>query len=375
MIVADAKRVCILWAMGVTQHTRAPTRRRRSRTCCSSPATTCGRAPAPIRCAVTTTCRARAITGRCRTRCPATSRSTIPEVRARFEAAWGVTLPTTKGLDNHEMVDAIHQGKLKAMYLIGEEMSIVDSNANYVQRRIREARVLRRAGHLLQRDLPVRRRRAAGRSEPGKGRHLHQHRAANSAALPGVRAARRDAGPTGRSSRMSRTSLGADWNYRHPSEVMDEIASLTPLFAGVNYDRLEGYKSLQWPVAADGTDQPLLYTEAFRVSGRQGEAVPAGVDRTDRAARRGVRSAPEQRPSARALPRGQPDLSRRRHPREDARHVRRGLAGTGRGARHPERNVGRADLALRPGSRAGAGDRSRARARTLHADELGRESR
>src|SRR5207245_10315604 len=42
-----------------------------------------------------------------------------PEVRARFEANWNVTLPANKGLDNHEMVEAIQQGKLKAMYLIG----------------------------------------------------------------------------------------------------------------------------------------------------------------------------------------------------------------------------------------------------------------
>src|SRR5258705_6103525 len=55
-----------------------------------------------------------------------------PEVRKRFEAAWKVTLPSSKGLDNHEMVEAIQQGKLKAMYLFGEEMSIVDSNSNYV---------------------------------------------------------------------------------------------------------------------------------------------------------------------------------------------------------------------------------------------------
>jgi formate dehydrogenase major subunit len=41
------------------------------------------------------------------------------------------------------------------------------------------------------------------------------------------------------------------------------MASLTPLYAGVTYERLEGYKSLQWPVAADGTDQPLLYTKQF----------------------------------------------------------------------------------------------------------------
>jgi formate dehydrogenase major subunit len=58
-------------------------------------------------------------------------------------------------------------------------------------------------------------------------------------------------------------SLGAGWNYQHPSEIYDEIASLTPLFAGVTYERLEGYKSLQWPVAANGTDEPLLYTKNF----------------------------------------------------------------------------------------------------------------
>ena len=57
--------------------------------------------------------------------------------------------------------------------------------------------------------------------------------------------------------------LGANWNYAHPSEIMSEIAALTPMFAGVTYERLEGFKSLQWPVAADGSDQPLLYTKQF----------------------------------------------------------------------------------------------------------------
>src|SRR5260370_24270381 len=55
-----------------------------------------------------------------------------PEVRARFEAGWKGKLPSTKGLDNHQMVDAFHQGKLKSLYLEGEEMAIVDSNANHV---------------------------------------------------------------------------------------------------------------------------------------------------------------------------------------------------------------------------------------------------
>src|SRR3977135_3812093 len=55
-----------------------------------------------------------------------------PEVRSRFQSGWNVQLPSTKGLDNHEMIDAIHQGKLKAMYLFGEEISLVDSNSNFV---------------------------------------------------------------------------------------------------------------------------------------------------------------------------------------------------------------------------------------------------
>jgi len=50
-----------------------------------------------------------------------------PDVRQRFEAGWKVSCLPPKGLDNHQMVEAIHSGKLKAMYLIGEEMSIVDS--------------------------------------------------------------------------------------------------------------------------------------------------------------------------------------------------------------------------------------------------------
>jgi formate dehydrogenase major subunit len=44
---------------------------------------------------------------------------------------------------------------------------------------------------------------------------------------------------------------------------MNEMASVTPMLAGVNYERLEGFKSLQWPVAADGSDQRLLYTKTF----------------------------------------------------------------------------------------------------------------
>jgi formate dehydrogenase major subunit len=71
--------------------------------------------------------------------------------------------------------------------------------------------------------------------------------------------------------------LGAGWNYKHPSEIYREIAELCPLFAGVTYERLEGYKSLQWPVAPDGTDSPLLYTKGFGLPDGKAKLYPAEV--------------------------------------------------------------------------------------------------
>jgi predicted molibdopterin-dependent oxidoreductase YjgC len=53
-------------------------------------------------------------------------------------------------------------------------------------------------------------------------------------------------------------TLDASWKYQHPSEVMDEIASLTPMFAGVNHRRLEGYKSLRWPVTVDRSGSAVV---------------------------------------------------------------------------------------------------------------------
>ena len=63
--------------------------------------------------------------------------------------------------------------------------------------------------------------------------------------------------------------MGFDWNYSHPSEIMDEIARLTPSYSGVSYERLEGFNSLQWPVAPDGTDQPTLYLDGFNFDNKR----------------------------------------------------------------------------------------------------------
>jgi formate dehydrogenase major subunit len=60
------------------------------------------------------------------------------------------------------------------------------------------------------------------------------------------------------------SALGFPMHYRHPSEIMDEIALLTPTFAGVSYDKLERLGSVQWPcnaAAPEGT--PVMHVERF----------------------------------------------------------------------------------------------------------------
>ena len=57
--------------------------------------------------------------------------------------------------------------------------------------------------------------------------------------------------------------------YETPSDVMDEIAEMTPRYAGISHERI-GRGGLQWPVAPDGTDTPILYEERFELRGRAG---------------------------------------------------------------------------------------------------------
>jgi formate dehydrogenase major subunit len=187
---------------------------------------------------------------------------TDPAIRERFERGWGVSLPPDPGLDNHEMVDAIHDGKLRAMYLAGEDMISADSNANrvagafgklefFVVQDIFFTETCRYADVILP-GAPALEKEGTFTSTERRIQRLYQ-------ALPELGSSRADWKIT----QDIANRMGAAWNYQHPSEIMAELASLTPLYAGVSYERLEGYNTLQWPVAPDGSDQPVLYLNGF----------------------------------------------------------------------------------------------------------------
>jgi formate dehydrogenase major subunit len=262
-MIAEADGVCVLWAMGVTQHSMGSD----TSTAISNMLLATGNYMKPGTGAYP-------LRGHNNVQ-GASDHGAMPnyytgyqkvedaEVRAKFEKAWGVTLPPKAGLDNHQMIDAIHDGKLKSMYIFGEEISLVDSNANHVASALsklefmvaqdiffsdscRFADVILPASPSLEKD-------GTFTSTERRIQRLYQ-----------VFEPLGDSRPDWRIIQEIANRLGANWNYKHPSEIYDEIAPLTPLMAGVTYERLEGYNTLQWPVAEDGSDQPLLYTKQFK---------------------------------------------------------------------------------------------------------------
>ena len=260
IVVADG--VCILWAMGVTQHSMGSD----TSTAISNLLLATGNYMRPGAGAYPlrghNNVQGASDHGAMPNFLPGYQSVTDPEVRAKFEAAWGVRLPETPGLDNHQMIDAIHSGSLKSMYLFGEEMSLVDSNANHV------ASALAKLDFFVVQEifftdtcryadviLP------ASPSLEKEGTFTSTERRIQR--LYPVFEPLGESRPDWRILQDVANHLGAGWSYAHPSEIYAEIAALTPLMAGVTYERLAGYRSLQWPVAADGSDQPLLYTERF----------------------------------------------------------------------------------------------------------------
>jgi formate dehydrogenase major subunit len=262
-MIAEAGSVCVLWAMGVTQHSMGSD----TSTAISNLLLATGNYMRPGTGAYPlrghNNVQGASDHGAMPNFLPGYQKVDDPEIRAKFEKAWKVSLPPKPGLDNHMMIDAIQDGRLKAMYLFGEELSMVDSNANYVadalskldffvMQEIFFSETCRFADVIL----------PASPSLEKEGTFTSTERRIQR--LYKVFEPLEESRPDWEIIQDIANRLGAGWDYKHPSEIYEEIAPLTPIMAGVTYERLEGYKSLQWPIAEDGTDQPLLYTKQFK---------------------------------------------------------------------------------------------------------------
>src|SRR5882724_10451075 len=274
-MITEAAGVCVLWAMGVTQHSMGSD----TSTAISNLLLVTGNymrtgtGAYPLR--GHNNVQGASDHGAMPNYLPGYQLVDDPEVRTRFEAGWKVTLPSTKGLDNHEMIEAIHQGRLKGMYLFGEEISLVDSNSNFVQDGLAKLEFFVaqdiffgdtcRFADVVLPASPSLEKEGTFTNTERRIQRLYQ-----------VFESLGESRPDWQIIQDIANRFGAQWRYQHPSEIYREIASLAPIFAGVTYEKLEGYNSLQWPVAQNGTDQPLLYTTKFNFPDGKARLFPVG---------------------------------------------------------------------------------------------------
>jgi len=183
-------------------------------------------------------------------------------VRASFERAWGVTLDPEPGLRIPNMFDAALDGSFKGLYVQGEDIAQSDPNSRHV------AAALAAMECVVVHDIFL--------NETARYAHV---------LLPGSSFLEKDGTFTNSERRVSRVrkvlpplagkadwevtcelsaALGYPMKYSHPSEIMDEIARLTPTFAGVSYEKLDRLGSVQWPCndkAPEGT--PVMHVGQF----------------------------------------------------------------------------------------------------------------
>lgn len=182
--------------------------------------------------------------------------------RQKFEKVYDVKISNKPGYTNIQMLQAVEEGKLKAMYLIGEDMAWVDSNSNHVQETLSKLDFFvvqdiffTRTAQFADVILPA----APSLEKDGTFTNTERRIQRLYQALPTLE----DSKPDWWIITQLANHLGANWEYGYPGDIMDEIASLSPIFSGVSYERLKDWNSLIWPVLPDGTDEPLLYINRF----------------------------------------------------------------------------------------------------------------
>ena len=204
--------------------------------------------------------------------------------RNLFEGEWGVTLDPEPGLRIPNMFDAAIDGDFKGLYCQGEDIAQSDPNTQHVEAALTAMECL------VVQDIFL--------NETAKFAHVF---------LPGASFLEKDGTFTNAERRISRVrktmpplsgkadwegtmalanALGCNFEYDHPSEIMDEIARLTPTFTGVSYKKLDELGSIQWPCndyTPAGT--PVMHVDEF-VRGKGFFAITEYIASEERANRK-----------------------------------------------------------------------------------------
>jgi formate dehydrogenase alpha subunit len=201
-----------------------------------------------------------------------------PETRRKFEKAWGVHLPEKPGLTHVEIFDAIgkRKGSIKALYIVGENPLLSEANSRHVKKAMKGLEFLvvqdiflSETARLADVVLPA----CSFAEKDGTFTNTERR----------VQRVRKAIEPVGESrpdwliTSQIAGAMGADgFCFRSPSGIMDEIASLTPSYAGISYARIED-NGLQWPCTSqDHPGTQYLHAGRFATKNGKGKFMPLG---------------------------------------------------------------------------------------------------
>jgi formate dehydrogenase major subunit len=198
-------------------------------------------------------------------------------IRDAFEKFWGVALDPKRGLTVVEIMNAIHAGQIKCMYIQGENPAMSDPDAHHA----REA--LAKLEHLVVQDLfltetawhaDVVLPASAFPEKDGTFTNTDRRVQMGRAALPLPGEARQDWWIMQEIARR----LGLDWNYTHPRDVYAEMAQVMPSLKNITWDRLMRESAVTYPCdSADGPGNEIIFASGFPTESGRGKLVPTNI--------------------------------------------------------------------------------------------------
>jgi formate dehydrogenase major subunit len=199
------------------------------------------------------------------------------DVRARFEKLWDAVLDPHPGLTAVEIFDAAHEGKIRAVYVEGENPAMSEPNVMHV----REA--MARLDHLVVQDLFLT-ETACHADVILPASAFHEKSGTFTSTDRRVQLARQVVAPPGDARQdwwiiqAIARRMGLAWNYGGPSDVYREIVAVMPSLAHITWERLEREGAVIYPAPAD--DHPgegILFHDAFPTANGRAKLVPAAV--------------------------------------------------------------------------------------------------
>ena len=198
-------------------------------------------------------------------------------VRRRFEEVWSVSLDPTPGLTVVEIMNAVHEGRIRGMYIMGENPAMSDPDVSHARQALAELEMLvvqdiflTETGYLADVILPA----SAFPEKTGTFTNTDRSVQLGRQALDPPGEARQDLKIIVAMARK----LGLDWKYDHPSQVFEEMRRTMPSIAGITWERLEREHGVTYPCEHEGDPgQQVVFTDDFPTADGRGRFVPAAI--------------------------------------------------------------------------------------------------